>query len=64
MNPKNDIFDAEEFVNSIGAMGELAGAMMTSLMQNGFSRAESMSLVSTMMIELIRGGASNRKTDE
>ena len=63
MNPKNDIFDAEEFVNSIGAMGELAGAMMTSLMQNGFSRAESMSLVSTMMIELIRGGASNRKTD-
>lgn len=64
MNPKNNPFDAEEFVNSIGAIGELAGALMASLLQNGFTRDESIGMVSTMMVELLRNGASNRKSDE
>lgn len=64
MNPKNNPFDAEEFVNSIGAIGELAGALMASLLQNGFTRDEAMSLVSTMMVELLSGGMSNRRRDE
>lgn len=64
MSPKNNPFDAEEFVNSIGAIGELAGAFMSSLLQNGFTRDESMSLVSTMMVELLSGGTSNRRPDK
>lgn len=64
MNTKNNPFDAEDFVNSIGAIGELAGALMASLLQNGFTRDEAMQLVSKMMVELLCGGMTNRKNEE
>lgn len=64
MNPKNNPFDAEDFATSIGAIGELAGALMASLMQNGFSREESMRLISKMIVELLCGGMSNHTHDE
>lgn len=43
-------------VNGIGALGEMAGMLLKSLTQNGFTRSEAVSMAKDMMIEMIKMG--------
>lgn len=43
----------EQFINAIGAIGDIAGILYKSLMSNGFSRVEAMDITKTMLIEFL-----------
>lgn len=43
-------------VNGIGALGEMAGMLVKSLVQNGFTRTEAVSMTKDILIELIKSG--------
>lgn len=43
-------------VNGIGALGEMAGMLVKSLVQNGFTRAEAVSMTKDILIEMIKTG--------
>lgn len=43
-------------VNGIGALGEMAGMLVKSLAQNGFTRTEAVFMTKDILIELIKSG--------
>ena len=46
----------QKMIDSIGALSEMAGILRDSLMQNGFTREESVGIVCEFVISTIHGG--------
>ena len=51
-----DANNLNSLVNGIGALGEMAGMLVNSLAQNGFTRTEAVSMTKDILIELIKSG--------
>lgn len=60
MNENN----VNQFINGIGALGETAGMLVGSFMNNGFSREESIGLAKDILIAIFVNGNSKEKKDK
>lgn len=45
--------ELRNFLNAVGAMGELAGALRDSLMRAGFTREESVLIVKDVLVKMM-----------
>lgn len=52
----------EEFVNSVKALGETAGVLLESLIENGFRREEAVQITNIFILETLRN--SQRRSEE
>lgn len=57
MNENN----VNQFINGIGALGETAGMLVGSFMNNGFSREESINLAKDILIAIFVNGNKEKK---
>lgn len=56
--------DLKDFINAIGAMGEMSGALRDSLLHAGFTREEAVSITKEVLIKSMTfGGTSDRGKD-
>lgn len=51
-----DTDNLNSLINGIGAFGEVAGILVTSLTKNGFTRSEAVSMTKDILIKLITSG--------
>ena len=56
MNNEDSKAMVQKMIDSIGALSEMAGILRDSLMQNGFTREESVGIVCEFVISTIHGG--------
>lgn len=51
-----DANNLNSLINGIGAFGEIARMLITSLTKNGFTRSEAVSMTKDILIELMKTG--------
>lgn len=56
--------DVAMFVQGIGALGETAGLMRTSFIQNGFTRAEAVQMTTSLLISIFTPTRNEGKQSE